>query len=171
MYLSGRYLSARIAHLLARGVRPPPLAPGAARSVVVDYSSPNIAKEMHIGHLRSTIIGDAIARVLEYAGHSVARVNHVGAWQCVCVASEAFVHQTDIQAVLSTLQPAPLTLANSAAIRPLVAGDWGTQFGMLIAHLKDSCGIKPDATAAEVGSYVQMNLTDLTTLYKAAKKR
>lgn len=48
--------------------------------VVVDYSGPNVAKEMHVGHLRSTIIGDAIARVLEYLGHEVIRQNHVGDW-------------------------------------------------------------------------------------------
>jgi len=51
-----------------------------SQSVVVDYSSPNIAKEMHVGHLRSTIIGDALARVLELRGHRVVRLNHVGDW-------------------------------------------------------------------------------------------
>jgi len=49
-------------------------------TVVVDYSSPNIAKEMHVGHLRSTIVGDSIVRVLEFAGHHVIRDNHVGDW-------------------------------------------------------------------------------------------
>jgi arginyl-tRNA synthetase len=58
---------------------------GAARAavpqtVVVDYSSPNIAKEMHVGHLRTTVVGDAIVRVLEFAGHHVIRDNHVGDW-------------------------------------------------------------------------------------------
>jgi len=48
--------------------------------VIIDYSSPNIAKEMHVGHLRSTIIGESIARILEYKGHEVERVNHVGDW-------------------------------------------------------------------------------------------
>jgi arginyl-tRNA synthetase len=48
--------------------------------VVVDFSSPNIAKEMHVGHLRSTIIGDCIARILEFQGHDVLRLNHVGDW-------------------------------------------------------------------------------------------
>jgi arginyl-tRNA synthetase len=48
--------------------------------VVVDYSAPNVAKEMHVGHLRSTIIGDAIVRVLEFIGHDVVRQNHVGDW-------------------------------------------------------------------------------------------
>lgn len=48
--------------------------------VVVDYSSPNVAKEMHVGHLRSTIIGDALARILEFVGHRVIRQNHLGDW-------------------------------------------------------------------------------------------
>jgi len=50
------------------------------RTVIVEYSSPNIAKEMHVGHLRTTIVGDAIARVIEFAGHRVIRDNHVGDW-------------------------------------------------------------------------------------------
>jgi arginyl-tRNA synthetase len=48
--------------------------------VVIDYSAPNVAKEMHVGHLRSTIIGDAIARLLEFVGHDVVRQNHIGDW-------------------------------------------------------------------------------------------
>ncbi|CCQ62460.1 Arginyl-tRNA synthetase [Crocosphaera watsonii WH 0401] len=48
--------------------------------VIVDFSSPNIAKEMHVGHLRSTIIGDCIARTLEFLGYDVLRLNHVGDW-------------------------------------------------------------------------------------------
>ena len=60
--------------------------------MVIDYSAPNVAKEMHVGHLRSTIIGDAAVRTLEFLGHKVIRANHVG--------------------------------------------DWGTQFGMLIAYGK-----------------------------------
>src|SRR5258708_6004220 len=48
--------------------------------VVVDYSSPNVAKEMHVGHLRTTIVGDAIVRVLEHLGHDVIRANHIGDW-------------------------------------------------------------------------------------------
>ncbi|WP_433180541.1 arginine--tRNA ligase [Actinoallomurus sp. CA-150999] len=53
---------------------------GAPQTTIVEYSSPNIAKEMHVGHLRTTIVGDAIARVLEFAGHQVIRDNHVGDW-------------------------------------------------------------------------------------------
>ena len=57
------------------------LAPVAIpQTVVVEYSSPNVAKEMHVGHLRTTIVGDAIAHVLEFAGHRVIRDNHVGDW-------------------------------------------------------------------------------------------
>ncbi len=57
------------------------LEPAASpQTVVVEYSSPNIAKEMHVGHLRTTVVGDAIARVLEFAGHLVIRDNHVGDW-------------------------------------------------------------------------------------------
>ncbi len=56
------------------------LAAGSRLNVVVDYSAPNLAKEMHVGHLRSTIIGDALARVLEFQGHNVIRQNHVGDW-------------------------------------------------------------------------------------------
>lgn len=50
------------------------------RKVLVDFSSPNIAKEMHVGHLRSTIIGDSVCRMLEFLGHDVMRINHVGDW-------------------------------------------------------------------------------------------
>ena len=49
-------------------------------TVVVDFSSPNLAKEMHVGHLRTTLIGDTMARVFEYQGHRVIRQNHVGDW-------------------------------------------------------------------------------------------
>src|SRR5256885_16787085 len=50
------------------------------QTVVVEYSSPNVAKEMHTGHLRTTIVGDALARILEFAGHQVIRDNHLGDW-------------------------------------------------------------------------------------------
>jgi arginyl-tRNA synthetase len=91
-----------------------------SQRIVVDFSSPNIAKEMHVGHLRSTIIGDCIARVLEFRGHEVLRLNHVG--------------------------------------------DWGTQFGMLIAYLRLAY---PEAlTTADA-----LNIGDLVSLYKQAKIR
>ncbi|VEP17938.1 Arginine--tRNA ligase [Hyella patelloides LEGE 07179] len=90
------------------------------KKVIVDFSSPNIAKEMHVGHLRSTIIGDSIARVLEFCGYDVLRLNHVG--------------------------------------------DWGTQFGMLIAYLRE---VYPEAlTTADA-----LDIGDLVTLYKKAKVR
>ena len=91
-----------------------------AAPVVVDFSSPNIAKEMHVGHLRSTIIGDSLARVLEFRGHSVLRLNHVG--------------------------------------------DWGTQFGMLITHLKQVAPETLDTADA-------VDLGDLVAFYREAKKR
>ncbi len=56
------------------------ISAGERETVVVDYSSPNVAKQMHVGHLRSTIIGDTIARVIEFLGHNVVRQNHVGDW-------------------------------------------------------------------------------------------
>jgi arginyl-tRNA synthetase len=87
---------------------------------ILDFSSPNIAKEMHVGHLRSTIIGDALARVLEFRGHPVLRLNHVG--------------------------------------------DWGTQFGMLITHLKQ---VAPEALSTADA----VDLGDLVAFYRQAKGR
>ncbi|WP_114855177.1 arginine--tRNA ligase [Brachybacterium sp. YJGR34] len=55
-------------------------SPDAAETVVVDYSAPNVAKEMHVGHLRTTVVGDSIARTLEKLGHRVIRQNHIGDW-------------------------------------------------------------------------------------------
>ncbi|MFN7679079.1 MAG: arginine--tRNA ligase [Cyanobacteriota bacterium] len=97
-----------------------PMATGPLAPVIVDFSSPNIAKEMHVGHLRSTIIGDALARVLDFRGHPVLRLNHVG--------------------------------------------DWGTQFGMLITHLKE---VAPEA----LGQADVLNLGDLVSFYRQAKQR
>ena len=65
---------------LAQDERVGVLEAGERQRIVVDYSAPNVAKEMHVGHLRSTIIGDAIVRVLEALGHEVIRQNHVGDW-------------------------------------------------------------------------------------------
>lgn len=87
------------------------------RTAVMDYSSPNLAKEMHVGHLRSTIIGDAMALLLEFQGHKVVRQNHVG--------------------------------------------DWGTQFGMLVAELEEQLAEKREANMA---------LSDLEVFYQQAKR-
>ena len=62
------------------GLAVPRVTDGAVQCVVIDYSSPNLAKEMHVGHLRSTVIGDALARVLRFVGHKVVAQNHVGDW-------------------------------------------------------------------------------------------
>ncbi|NJK36768.1 MAG: arginine--tRNA ligase [Oscillatoriales cyanobacterium RM2_1_1] len=73
------YLEAQLNSMV--GDRRMGIAPtNAPEKVIVDFSSPNIAKEMHVGHLRSTIIGDCIARILEFQGHDVLRLNHVGDW-------------------------------------------------------------------------------------------
>lgn len=88
------------------------------QTVVVDYSAPNLAKEMHVGHLRSTIIGDAVVKALEFRGDKVIRQNHMG--------------------------------------------DWGTQFGMLIAHLSDKLASNEVAETA---------LSDLENFYREAKIR
>ncbi len=77
--LSDACLAAELEAFAANVIAPQPVTEAAA-PVVVDYSSPNLAKEMHVGHLRSTIIGDAMARVLEHTGHAVLRQNHVGDW-------------------------------------------------------------------------------------------
>ncbi|MGO2509931.1 MAG: arginine--tRNA ligase [Vibrio hibernica] len=88
-----------------------------SQTIVADYSAPNVAKEMHVGHLRSTIIGDAVVRTLEFLGHKVIRANHIG--------------------------------------------DWGTQFGMLIANL--------ERVEKEQGE-VSMELADLEGFYRESKK-
>jgi arginyl-tRNA synthetase len=77
VFLTNQYLETELMKILHTGVQYP--AQQKAR-VLVDFSSPNIAKELHVGHLRSTIIGDAMCRVLEFLGHDVLRINHVGDW-------------------------------------------------------------------------------------------
>ena len=52
----------------------------ATQRIALDYSAPNVAKEMHVGHLRTTVVGDALARTLEHLGHRVIRQNHIGDW-------------------------------------------------------------------------------------------
>ena len=78
--LSRDWLAARGLGLLPGGGASGAPAGYAGRRVVVDFSSPNVAKEMHVGHLRSTILGDCIARTLEYCGADVLRLNHIGDW-------------------------------------------------------------------------------------------
>jgi len=77
--LRSEWIAAATDDLLADPRLGTPLAE-VPRTVIVEYSSPNIAKEMHVGHLRTTIVGDAIARAIEFAGHRVIRDNHVGDW-------------------------------------------------------------------------------------------
>lgn len=115
VFLNKTFVAKAIMSILKDGVQPPMCK---KKRVLVDFSSPNIAKEMHVGHLRSTIIGDSICRLLEFLNHDVLRINHVG--------------------------------------------DWGTQFGMLIAHLQDRF---PDYmnTAPPI--------SDLQTFYKESKTR
>ncbi len=91
----------------------------ACETVVVDFSSPNVAKQMHVGHLRSTIIGDSLCRLLEFQGHRVIRQNHIG--------------------------------------------DWGTQFGMLIAFLLEN--------NPTVGQGGDIEIEDLEQFYRDAKAR
>ncbi|XP_072230632.1 arginine--tRNA ligase, cytoplasmic isoform X2 [Leuresthes tenuis] len=116
IHLKRPFVSRLLSNLLMNGVQPPPLA--SRKKVVVDFSSPNIAKEMHVGHLRSTIIGDSMCRLFEFLGYDVLRLNHVG--------------------------------------------DWGTQFGMLIAHLQDKF---PDYLT------ISPPISDLQAFYKESKKR
>jgi arginyl-tRNA synthetase len=106
--------NAFIAKSLKNCLEKTPIEP---QTVVIDYSGPNLAKEMHVGHLRSTIIGDALARVLEYQGQNVIRQNHMG--------------------------------------------DWGTQFGMLIAELE--CQLSQ-------GDQAELALSDLEVFYQQSKK-
>lgn len=103
-----------LADCLKHGIEKPDIQP---QNIVIDYSAPNLAKEMHVGHLRSTIIGDSIARVLEYQGQNVIRQNHMG--------------------------------------------DWGTQFGMLIAELE---------LQLSQGDHAELALSDLEVFYQQAKK-
>lgn len=77
--VSKDYLANRLRNMLNKGLES--WAPRLQyQRIVVDFSSPNVAKEMHVGHLRSTIIGDTIARTLEFCGADVIRLNHIGDW-------------------------------------------------------------------------------------------
>lgn len=79
LYLNGYLFMQNIQKMLVDGIETwaPKLR---VKKAVVDFSSPNIAKEMHVGHLRSTIIGDSLARMLEFSNVEVLRRNHVGDW-------------------------------------------------------------------------------------------
>jgi len=113
--VNAKWLAKAVSWTLEQGVQPPEVK---KEKVLVDFSSPNIAKEMHVGHLRSTIIGESICRMMEFVGHDVARINHVG--------------------------------------------DWGTQFGMLILHMKQKF---PDFLTKPPP------ISDLVVFYKEAKAR
>ncbi|VVD03982.1 unnamed protein product [Leptidea sinapis] len=115
IFLNKRFVEHFLNCILKFGVKPPPVK---RERIVIDFSAPNIAKEMHVGHLRSTIIGESIARLLEFLNHDVLRINHLG--------------------------------------------DWGTQFGMLIAHLQD-----------KYPNYKTHSppISDLQAFYKESKKR
>ena len=76
-HLTCSFLQAKVNRIIVEG-RPIPPSSIATETIVVDFSSPNIAKEMHVGHLRSTIIGESVCRILEYCGNQVLRMNHVG---------------------------------------------------------------------------------------------
>ena len=76
--------------------------PDKEQTVVVDYSGPNLAKEMHVGHLRSTVIGDALARVLEFVGHKVVRQSHVGDWGTQFGMLTAYMELCDVKAQADT---------------------------------------------------------------------
>src|SRR5699024_6966568 len=74
------WVAAQTAELTAPSAALGVPAPERAQTVVLDYSAPNVAKEMHVGHLRTTVVGDSIARTLEKLGHTVVRQNHIGDW-------------------------------------------------------------------------------------------
>jgi len=114
LFLDKAWLSAQVDQVAAAprlGV-----APVTPQTIVIDYSAPNVAKEMHVGHVRSTIIGDAAVRTLEFLGHNIIRANHVG--------------------------------------------DWGTQFGMLIAFLEKQ----------QNEHHEEIALSDLENFYREAKR-
>lgn len=97
------------------------------KTTVVDFSSPNVAKQMHVGHLRSTILGDAICRLLEFLGHTVIRQNHIG--------------------------------------------DWGTQFGMLMALLDEKSSQAEEHTGAALDPELWLPLGVFEDFYRQAKQR
>ncbi|KAF5396997.1 Arginyl-tRNA synthetase cytoplasmic [Paragonimus heterotremus] len=115
IWVSKTFVVRELRKIISIGARPPRLS--RTYTIAIDMSSPNIAKEMHVGHLRSTIIGESISRLLSFLGHRVLKINHIG--------------------------------------------DWGTQFGMLIAHLQE---LFPDSNCAPP-------IADLQAFYKTSKTR
>lgn len=91
------------------------VAAAEAQTIVADYSAPNVAKEMHVGHLRSTIIGDAVVRTLEFLGHNVIRANHIvtGVLNSVCLSQTLSVYNKSLAKFLwsfLTLKPSTVSL-------------------------------------------------------------
>jgi arginyl-tRNA synthetase len=80
IHLAPSWIASKLTEALRDAARDGVPAVEEVSKVIVDFSSPNIAKQMHVGHLRSTIIGDAIARILSFMGHDVVRDNHLGDW-------------------------------------------------------------------------------------------
>ncbi len=80
IHLAPAWIGAKLTDALRDTERDGVPAVADVSKIVIDFSSPNIAKQMHVGHLRSTIIGDAIARILSFMGHEVIRDNHIGDW-------------------------------------------------------------------------------------------
>ncbi|MFA9411658.1 MAG: arginine--tRNA ligase [Deltaproteobacteria bacterium] len=80
IHLAPSWIASKLTEALRDAARDGVPAVDEVSKVIVDFSSPNIAKQMHVGHLRSTIIGDAIARILSFMGHDVVRDNHLGDW-------------------------------------------------------------------------------------------
>lgn len=79
IWLNPSFLSKSLDHVL-RDSQLGILPPSHSQKIIIDFSSPNVAKEMHVGHLRSTLIGDSLARLFEFLGHDVLRLNHIGDW-------------------------------------------------------------------------------------------
>ena len=80
IHLAPSWIASKLTEALRDAARDGVPAVDEVSKIIVDFSSPNIAKQMHVGHLRSTIIGDAIARILSFIGHDVVRDNHLGDW-------------------------------------------------------------------------------------------
>jgi arginyl-tRNA synthetase len=105
--LNATFLSKQVDHLL----RDPHLGldtPSHPQKIIIDFSSPNVAKEMHVGHLRSTIIGDCLARLFEFLGEHVLRLNHIGDWGTSFGMLIAYIKE-EAPEVLTGHQPTDLT--------------------------------------------------------------